>query len=278
MLLSFAGMSRPISLIGCGELKQMITAVLRGWEIREVANGGSPPPIIEIGKNDKGYCRKSPWLDEPAVFRDGVDAACDFLVDLIRYYISDGTPQMCLHCAAVAFKSGLVIFPSAYEAGKSTMAVHLAAHGVRLFADDVLPLENANNNGIAPGILPRLRLPLAEDAGRTFLDFVAGRQGLQNDHFLYVDLKENELAPLGTTAPISHIVILKRDPKGKTELVPMKKSEALRDAVMRNFSGDIPAIRILDRLHDIVESARCYTLHYTSGDDGALMLRDAFER
>ncbi|OHC74765.1 MAG: hypothetical protein A3G18_09965 [Rhodospirillales bacterium RIFCSPLOWO2_12_FULL_58_28] len=271
-------MSRPISLIGCGELKPMIMAVLRGWQIREVASGGSPLPIIEIEKTDKGYRRKSPWVDKPAVFTDGVDAVCDFLVDLIRYHISDGIPQLCLHCAAAAFTSDLMIFPSAYEAGKSTLSVHLAAHGARLFADDVLPLENSSNNGIAPGILPRLRLPLADDAGKIFHDFVARRQGLQNDRFLYVGLKENELAPLGTTAPIRNIIMLKRDPGGKTELVPAKKSDTLRDSIMRNFSGNVPAIKILDRLHAVVESARCYALHYTSGDDGARVLRDAFAR
>ena len=170
--LSFADLQHPIVLTGCAELSGIIGQLLRGWEITPYEGLHDIEPIIRIEKTGSSYTRHSRWLDQPASFDDPVDAVCDFLVDLTKAYLDTATGMMCLHGAAAHFSDGLVLFPSTYRAGKSTLCVELARRGVRIFSDDVLPIENNRNFGVAPGILPRLRLPLHEDAGNGFLDFI----------------------------------------------------------------------------------------------------------
>lgn len=276
MLLSCKGLSKPVSLKGCAELKPLLLSILRGWDFSGIAEDDAKKPIIEIEKTKNGYARVSPWLFSPAVFQDQLTSVCDFLVDLIKYYISDSGPLLCLHCAAVAFAEELIVFPSSYEAGKSTISVHLAAQGFVVFADDVLPLADNGNCGIAPGILPRLRLPLPSDSKADFLDFIDGRQGPRNDIFQYVALKDGELAPLGEKAKIKKIITLRRGVKGKAKLTPVKTSDMLRDSIMRNFSSGIKAMDILDRLQGIVEGAECFSLSYPSASEGARLICESF--
>ena len=70
---------------------------------------------------------------------DRVDAACSFIVDLIRAYIAAAPSLLCLHGAAAEFAGRLVVFPTPYRSGKSTLTAYLAAAGVRVYADDILP-------------------------------------------------------------------------------------------------------------------------------------------
>lgn len=278
MLLAFEGMSRPVALDGCDELVQDIAAILRGWRVREVPASAAPSPLITIRKTARGYDRVSPWLSKPVVFRHKVDAICDFLVDLIRGYIADNRSLLCLHCAAVAFENRLLVFPSTYRAGKSTLSIHLAATGARLFGDDVLHIEGSNNNGVAPGILPRLRLPLPDGADDGSYEFVRHRSGPQSSRYLYVNLTDGELAPFGTSAPIHGFVLLQRDTAANPELIPASKGEILKHSILRNFSRNMSALDILDRLHAIVDGAECFTLRYATSEQAAALLRDAFGR
>ncbi len=276
MLLAFEKLPRPVALSGCEDLAQVIADVLRGWEIRVIASPGAPQPAIAITKTSRGYRRTSPWLSKPTVFANKVNAVCDFLIDLIKYYISEDGSLLCLHCAAVQIGGGLVVFPSPYRAGKSTLAVHMAAAGMRLFADDVMAIDGSTGQGMASGILPRLRLPLSEGQDPAFGDFVSRRGGPKSSRFLYLNLEEDEVAPLGTSAPIIGFVLLQRREGGKTELIETPKSEILKNAILRNFSHEVAAIDVLDRLHALAGGAGCFTLGYASPMEGARLLGEAF--
>jgi hypothetical protein len=275
-LLEFAGVSRPVALVGCGELVSVIRAVLRGWKVRETAAPSTDDAVMTIRKTARGYRRESRWLSRPTTYPDPVNAVCDFLVDLIKAYVADQPSMLCLHTAAVELGDGLVIFPSVYKAGKSTLSIHFAASGARLYADDVLPIAGGSNEGVAPGLLPRLRVPLPDDAGPRFDDFVARRRGPESGRFLYVDLDEDELAPHGARAPIRGIVLLERADVDTPTLTKLAASEALKRAIAQNFARDVPALDILDRLHAIADSAQCWELRYRSGEDAVAVLRDAF--
>ena len=273
MHLAFGGIERPVALIECDELAAGIAAVLRGWRIDEVPAKSHVSPVITIRRTEDGYRRESEWLSEPAEFDDPVDAVCDFLVDLIKCYVA-GTPKLlCLHSAAVRFGRGLAIIPSAYRAGKSTLAVHLAAAGARVFADDVLPL-GTDNQGIAPGVLPRLRLPLRAQEGESFHGFVERRRGPASERYLYVELSEAELAPLGTAAPIRTVVLLDRVPEARPDLLPVGTGEVLKRTILRNFAYEVSALDTLDRLHALVAGARCFSLRYDGAEEAARLLCD----
>ncbi len=278
MLLSFTGLIRPVALIGCDELAEVIASVLRGWEMREMAQAETAEPAITIRRIDGRYSRTSRWLSEPASFSHPLNATCDFLVDLMRAYVADNERLLCLHCAAARFDDGLVIFPSTYKAGKSTLAAYLAAAGTRLFTDDVLPIDSVTGHGMAPGFLPRLRLPLPDDAGAEFRAFIDSKAGPGSDRFLYLDLAADGLAPLGETAPIRGAVLLMREADAPVELSPAGADDILQSAIRRNFAHNLSGLETLDRLHAVIDGAECHTLRYGHAEDAVARLEDAFGR
>ena len=120
-------LARAVRLVDGGELAKAIADVVVGWPFRGAPVSGAEP-VITLTKTEKGYQRVSPWLTKPAAYPDKVDAVCDFIVDLINAYIADDPRLLCLHCAAIEFEYGLVVFPNPYKAGKS---IHIGTASVR---------------------------------------------------------------------------------------------------------------------------------------------------
>ena len=274
-LLAFQGIERPVALVDCRELADAIAAVLRGWRIREIPAAGAAAPVITIRKTRKGYQRRSEWASEPAVVRDEVDAVGELLPDLINSFVADTSSLLCLHAAAVALEQGLVIIPSTDCLVKATIAVHLAAAGGRLFAADVLALDS-NNNAVAPGVLPRLPLPVPEAEGEQFRDFVRRRRGPRGKDHLFVDLTEQELAPFGTAAPICGVVLLQHGPATRSELMPATEAEVLKEMIPRSTARNASAVDRLDRLRAIIHGTPCFNLRYTTGEETVRLLQDEF--
>lgn len=275
-LFSFASLHHPVEFINSGSLYRHLFEILRDWEIKKIEPHDEHLPVISIRKTNKGFQRRSKWLSEPKIFRNPIDTVCDFIVDLIHAYIADNEGLLCLHCAAVKFNQGLVVFPNTYRAGKSILSLKLVSCGGQLFTDDVLPITSQGNFGMALGILPRLRLPLPEASGEAFSSFAFEHAGPKSDRYLYVKLSKREQAELGTTAPIRGITILQRDTAAKPALMKVKKSAVVKDVILRNFARQNPALEIVDRLYSIAEKADCYTLRYASLDQAVELLDDAF--
>ena len=278
MLLAFEGISGSVELVDSDELVPSIAAVLRGWRFRELSASDAPAPIVTVRGTGKAYRIESPWRPSPARHADRVDAVCSFLVDLIRASVANDPSLLCLHGAAAEFGGRLVVFPTPYRSGKSTLSAYLAAAGVRVHADDVLAIKAGDNLGVAPGILPRLRLPLPDGASAAFRGFVDRRRGLGSDRYLYLELNPDELASRGTEAPIGGFVILDRDPDARPGMAPASDSEVLQRVVLQNFARDVDAEDILDRLNALVAEARCFTLTYADGEQAVAMLNEAFDR
>jgi hypothetical protein len=275
-LLSFSAIPQPVKLKGCAELVPTIGAVLRGWRMENVAEQPGVEPAIIIEATDAGYCRTSRWLSSPAVFRDPVDATCDFLVDLMKAYLAANADLLCLHCAAAQYGDGLVIFPSTYKAGKSLLVASLAQSGVRLFSDDVLPIVASSGHGSAPGFQPRVRLPVPDDAAPGLTDFVERCAGARSARYCYLDLAADALAPLGETAPILGAVLLDRDADATPGITPAGTDEILQSAILRNFAHNLSGLETLDRLHGIIGGARCYRLAYAAASQAGEMLSETF--
>ena len=281
MLLAFGEMPGPVRFTDCDELARGIAAIFRGWHIREIPAAGAPEPAIRVKKTLRGYQRVSRRISMPSlcrakIRRGTVAAICGFHFEFITWFVEENPDLLCLHCAAAVFDGGLVVFPSTARAGKSILSVQLAAAGVRVFCDDVLPIGGSNNFGMALGILPRLRLPLPDGLDPAFHAFLRHRRGPRNSNRLYVNLTDDELAPLGTEAPVRGIVMLQRDPEATPELVPEEKSETLRQVIWQNFAREGPALEILDRLQEITAEADCFTLRYATGEQAITLLQAAF--
>jgi len=273
---SFAGLHHPLAFINADSLYPYIYEILRDWGLEKIDPGDDKLPLITIQKTEAGFERRSKWLSKPAIFQNPVDAACDLVVDMIHAYVDDNQGLLCLHCAAVEFNQGLVVFPNTYRAGKSIFSLKLVASGARLFTDDVLPILDQGEVGLALGILPRLRLPLPQGITPGFVDFITNRAGPQNSRYLYVKLGLNEQAVRGTVAPVKGITILQREENAEPRLLEVKKSTVVKDMILRNFARQNPGLEIVDRLYSIVEHAECYSLTYDNLDQAVNLLEVAF--
>ncbi len=273
---SFSGLQSLAAFNGCDELFPIFKAVLRDWSMAPMTSRPRTTPVITLEKHRHGYERRSHWLSKPSVFTDPIDTVCDCVVDLIHAYVAEHQKNLCLHGAAVELGAGLMVFPNTYRAGKSILSIKLVSLGARLFSDDVLPINHQRNTGTALGILPRLRLPLPNNAGQSLTTFIDHRIGPQNKRYRYIRLDADELAPLGSEAPVAAITILDRDPGAKPSLRLAKQSDVVKHMIRRNFARQNPAIEILDRIHGLTERAECYKLTYDTLDQAAGLLDDTF--
>lgn len=275
LLLEFEGLSRRIVLLDCREVYACFPDVFRGWRIHE-AGTAVQPPIMTLKGSAEGYTLETPWLAQPLVRRDKIDALCGFIAEFIRAYVNDDQQLLCLHGAAAEFPGKLVVFPNRYRAGKSVLSACLAAAGVRLFADDVLPIGGPDDQGMAPGIVPRLRLPLPDNLAPATRDFLEARRGPSGKRYLYLDLAATELANHGTLAPIGGFVLLEREAGAELDLAPVDPGEMLRQVIWQNFARESPAPEILRRLERIVGRARCLRLRYDRADEAVALLKETF--
>jgi hypothetical protein len=275
LLLEFEGLSRQVALLDCRELYACFPEVFRGRRIQE-AGTAAQPPIITLEGSAEGYILETPWLRQPLVRPDKIDALCGFIAEFIRAYVNDDQRLLCLHCAAAEFAGKLVVFPNRYRAGKSVLSACQAAAGVRLFADDVLPIGGPDDLGMAPGIVPRLRLPLPDNLAPETRDFIEARRGPSGKRYLYLDLAAAELASYGTQAPIGGFVLLEREAGADLDLAPVDPGEMLRQVIWQNFARETPAPEILQRLERIVGRARRLRLRYDRADEAVALLKETF--
>jgi hypothetical protein len=181
-----------------------------------------------------------------------------------------------LHAAAAEFAGRLVILPNTYRTGKSTFAAYLAAAGVRLYGDDVVPIRWLDHVALAPGIAPRLRMPLPDDASPKVKDFIGHSRGPESSRYLYLDLTGDALAGRGEQSQIGAFVLLQRRQGAKAGLIPMGASEMLERLVIRNFANRVEATDVLDCLHDIVAEVPCHTLRYGHAAEAVELLKQHF--
>jgi hypothetical protein len=276
MLVVFDGISRPIALIGCAHLRTRFAAILPGWRFEEVSSTEAAPIIRISYRAGEGYRLESPWLAEAFHDDTEVGTVCAFILELIAAYVAERPSLFCLHCAAAEFAGRLVVFPSSYHAGKSSLVAGLAAAGIPVFTDDVLPVTRSGDRGVALGIAPRLRLPLPRGAGRQLRRFVARHRGPSNGRYLYLNLPPGILAPHGRQAPVGGFVVLDRQPDGRAELVPASRGQILQRVIMQHFARAFAATEIVDRLRGLIERVPCFSLRYARLDDAVAVLRERF--
>jgi len=229
---------------------------------------------------DSKYIITSPYMDDPATFKDPANTLCSLIVELAWARLREDTSLLCLHGAAIAFAGRLVIFPSTRRAGKSTLTVALAAAGKKVFTDDFLPLKATNGgllSGISSGISPRLRLPLPDQIGPVALDYIQNRSMIQNRQYRFVTPRTGELAKFGDTAPIGSLVFLERTEGATAKIEPVSKSDALTALIKQNFSRAMNAAGILKMLDFITKSAPAYRLIYDDAEQAVALLESRFQ-
>jgi len=279
VLIALDELSVPLALSGCDALLAPLAAVLGTWRFRTVESARESkddPAVISVRCERNRYRIASPWLDEPVVERTEVGAVFSLVAEMACAFAAEQPERLCFHCAAVEADGHLVLFPNSENAGKSMLAAGLAAQGLRLFADDVLPVSANGREGVALGTAPRLRLPLPSRIGIHFHHFVDQYRGPCDNEFLYLALPASRLAPHGEAAPLGATVLLDRRRSGKATLAPLSRGRALRQLIIQNFAPNGTSVATLDQLRSLIERTACFTLTYSDLDEAATFLIDRF--
>ena len=271
MALRFPNLSRPIVLRDCEDLRRHLTLIFGGWAIDSIDD--DQVPLVSVsGLGNGRYRVEAEWLDEGAEFADPVDTLCSLVAKVVRAWTMEQDDLLCLHGASVRIGGALAVFPNRFRAGKSILTAALAARGHDVYGDDVLPIRLGEGCGIAAGIAPRLRAPYPDNLDRETREYIETHTGLRGSRYHYLDLRQERLATLGSSAEIGAFVLLERDSGATPHLVPVPQAEVLRCVVWQNFAREVNAHSILERLSQIVSSANCYRLVYDRVDDAADLL------
>lgn len=275
--LVFDDMSKPVKFINCDKLIECLQSVFPGWKIIQVPPADSEDnPVLAVTREKDFYCIDGFWLDKPIRRVDKVDAACAIVAELIRAYVREDSQLLCLHGAAAEFSGKLVIFPSQYRSGKSVLSACLAAAGVTLYGDDVLPISLAEGRGLAPGLAVRLRRPLPENLSRESFDFIRKHTGLSGKRYQYLELEDGQLAAKGSRAPIGAFVLLEREENAIATFEETSEAEVLRQVVWQNFAREAEAPHILEVLSRLVANSQYYRLRFDRAEDAVKLLKDKF--
>jgi len=269
------GLTARICLSGCDALLAPLAAILGSWRFR-AAEPADAAPVISLRWKAGRYQIASPWLDEPVVERTDTGAVFSLVAEIACAFAAQNAESLCFHCAAVESDGHLLLFPNSENAGKSTLAARLAANGLRLFADDVLPLSRDGREGVSLGIAPRLRLPLPACAGIQFRAFVDTHRGPCDDEFVYLTLPAARMAQHGQAAPLGATVLLDRRGSGPASLTPLSRGRALRQLIIQNFAPRGTSVATLEQLRGVIERTACFALTYSDLDAAAELLADRF--
>lgn len=288
--------SAPLRLTGCDDVIDGLRSILRGWDPVVIPPAGakttaSAPrrpsakarrtPLVRVTRTRQGYRRVSVWTRTPSDIRERTrgsvtSAVCGVHFELIDWYAAEHPRQLCLHAAGSLFPRGLVVFPALAKTGKSVLTVALAARGVRIYADDVVPVDLVTRRAVAMGILPRLRPPLPANVSRALRAYVDAHAGLGRGDRLYVEVPDAQMVPFGETTPVKGIVLLERRATGRASIESVDPADALETLILQNFADAPPADAVLDTLHRVVAGAECRRLRYARSEDAAAVLLDAF--
>lgn len=277
MLLACDPLASPVHLARCPEVRAVLEAVTHGWHWRQATPGLSP--LLSCHRDPRGYRVEAPWLREPVLEPTPVSAACSLIVDLIRQLTDEQADMLYLHAGAVVLGGGAVVFPSGYRAGKSTLVVTLAALGHRVLADDVLGLVSAGDGlqAVAPGISPRLRLPLPPSLPPVAAALMRTADGPRDTWYRYVRLPAAQLAPVGAQSGIRAFVFLQRVSHGPASLQQVDPGQALQHLLHQNFARTAPAGRLLETFAGLVRARPCLALRYADVADAGALLARAFQ-
>jgi hypothetical protein len=258
---------------GADDVLSTLRSVTNGWRIRPAFAPGERPCVVVTG----GAGEYVIWEDgrEPIREPTAVSAACTLIVVLAVRMADEGEGLICLHAAAASVAGRTFVFPSTRRAGKSTLVAALAFAGHRMVADDLLPLEWSEARGlqaIAPGIAPRLRLPIPDALGSEFAAAADRQAGPQNKYYRYLKLPAACRASRGESFPIDAVILLDRRPGCKAELAHVPPGQGLRALLFQNFGRKPRPQMILARIGALISSTPSYRLRYDHPCDAVRIL------
>ncbi len=267
--LIFEDFNRSMNLINAPELADGIREILSGWNVK-AGDGLLDSADMTFEKTGRLYdwSVASEGLKADRLFgkpRTVCDAVCDFHYEAYRWYRETFARHLCVHAAAVEIGGTLMLFPNTFAAGKSTLAVALAAEGMKIFGDDVVAIDTDSLELLSLGIMPRLRLPLPRQSlGLDLLKFLKNHAGISGSEQFYTKLNRRSQAALGERRPIGGFVILDRLPRNSaTTITEVGQADILKAMIEQNFNTKLDVNRIFQCLRGVVSKSKAYRLAYS---------------
>ena len=273
--LRFDRLDHPIALEDAARLAPMIAKVFAGWPHTETSTQGGDAFVTIRPHQARGWeISLANVPDQPKLW-DDVNVICDLVAEMAWERIRSNPELLCLHAAAVDFGGRLVVMPNTRRAGKSTLSVALARLGHRLFTDDFLVIQfdpdSQTFRGDSNGILPRVRLPIPQELGLAFRDWIAADGGPSNGQYKY--LAGCSVAKGGTMLPLGAIVVLdRREDACDPFFEPIRHEDALASLITQNFARTEHASKILHLTDKLTHHLPAFRLTYHSAEAAAEFL------
>lgn len=274
----------PVRVAGAEALLAHLPVFLGGWPLRRVA-GPAPRCDVRVRTGPGGAIAVETLGPGGTVldFDNEMDAANGLAGALVAEYVAARADTVCLHAGSALVGAGLCVLLGASLAGKSSVAMQLAASGYRLFGDDRLAVRQGDDDapaeGTCLGLQPKLRLPLPEDAGPALEGFVESYTEIRTGTAAYLRPWDTEAATFGDTAPLGALVALERggedDPPATLE--PAPRAEIARALLSNVFAAHITAETLVTEMAGLAGRVPGYRLRWTSSRAAARLLADALK-
>lgn len=274
-VLCYPGVSLKVALKAAPDVEIALGQALRDWlpsAVSHTALGQDRVSLVQGGQD--GYLAASCYMSEQLEGLGVAGATCAVIADLAQDYFGTRPGSLALHCAAFRYRDRLIAMTGPTRAGKSTLAARLTMEtDMQVFCDDVLPLLD-RHRAVGLGIAPRLRLPLPDGCSQSFARHVDHHMGPRDDSYAY--LCAPTVAPHGTTAPLSVLLILDRRSDGDARLHEVAEDDALHFLLSQNMSDLTTAENAFDCVSDLLSGITCLRLVYSDLEDAVVLIRRAF--
>lgn len=279
-LWSFGPEESAITVRNADILLAHLPLFLTGWPFKRIEAGAEDIADIDIIRQAGGrflIVRRGAGADEQ-FFDDEFNAANGLSGALVAAYIARQSDKVCFHASSARVGPGLVVLLGDTLAGKSSVALHLASAGYRLFGDDRLAVSLGD--GGAPiaqclGLTPKIRLPLPDDCGQRFAEYIDAFTEIRDDSAVYLKLWEGEAAVFLEQAPVSAFVILERKESGPGSLLPASRPEIAKTLLSTCFSPHIETVSLVPAMTRLASAAAGHRLTFSNSREAAAMLAAA---
>lgn len=280
----FSGPHRPILVAGAAPLVAEFPYLMPGWPSSAMASdAGAGPADLAVEPLARGFALHGAHLPEhPMLVDDTFQAADTLRSGLVIYYMDQDQDFFQIHASGAVLGDGVVAFLGESMAGKSSIVMHLAALGQRIYSDDRLMVRASDSEAgegrakcVGLGLTPKLRLPLPADAGEHFAAFVEQRTGTVREGKCHLALSAEEIADHGETAPLKALVLLNRGPDKTLKLLDGQRGPTMQALLTRSMAPRLSSETLLRRVRLLAQQVPCYGLEYASSSEAAnLIIRD----
>ncbi len=277
----FASPTRPVIVDAPQALLDLTRAQAPHWP--EAQGADNAVHVTALTADDGSVRFTASSYDAPdVVLPPGLLAANGLIGTVIGAFVAADPDWVCLHAAAVAIgqgdRRGLTVLLGDTMAGKSTLAMALAANGARLWCDDRLPLSR-NMQGLALGLRPKLRLPLPDSAPAQFAAFVDAHGTAREGSMVYLALETETQAVFGEVLPVRRLITLERSRQPQApKLVEAGVGETVKHLVPVTFAPHLDPMTRLTRLRQVATTCECRHLTYGDSFEAAEFLMRGLDK